>query len=131
MTSSSSLSEQKFSVLASKYIKSVEILFRIDSVSLCCLSVSEHVSCCFPDVEVYSNLHHVFVLKCFFLANSVMTYFTRAQYSLKCNLDRNGDLAYSALISYALFCKQIIVLYSNLLSSYSNMAFLLRVPRLG
>ena len=66
MTSSSSLSEQKFSVLASKYIKSVEILFRIDSVSLCCLSVSEHVSCCFPDVEVYSNLHHVFVLKCFF-----------------------------------------------------------------
>ena len=66
MTSSSSLSEQKFSVLASKYMKSVEILFRIVSVSLSCLSVSEHVSCCFPDVEVYRNLHHVFVLKCFF-----------------------------------------------------------------
>ena len=67
----------------------------------------------------------------FFLANSVMTYFTRAQYSLKCNVDRNGDLAYSALISYALFCKHIIVLYSNLLSSYSNRAILVRVQRLG
>ena len=67
MTSSSSLSEQKFSVLASKYIKSVEILFCIVSVSLCCFSVSEHDSCCFsPGVGVYSNLHHVFVLKCFF-----------------------------------------------------------------
>ena len=66
-----------------------------------------------------------------FLANSVMTYFTRAQYSLKCNVDRNGDLAYSALISYALFCKHIIVLYSNLLSSNSNRAILVRVQRLG
>lgn len=34
-----SLSEQKFSLLPSKYIKSVEILFRIELVSLCCLSV--------------------------------------------------------------------------------------------
>ena len=66
-----------------------------------------------------------------FLANSVMTYFTRAQYSLQCNLDRNGDLAYSALISYALFCKHIIVLCSNLLRSYFNMAILVRVQRLG